>query len=155
MFEKILVCLDGSKLAEQVVPYAAEQAARFGSKVFLVRVVTGTIAVPPDGSGAPAYTAEMVDQQIKLEGEESRSYLEQIAQSLREKGLNPEVTVLRRLPVGEAIVDYARENGIDLIALATHGHSGLGRLLMGSVADHVLKHSGLPMLVMRPRKEGR
>lgn len=155
MFGKMLVCLDGSKRAEQILPYAVEQASRFKSQIVLVRVVTGVMAIPPNATGTPAFTAEMVDQQIRLEESEARKYLEEVAQSLQEKGLNTEVVVLRRLPVGEAIVDYAKKSGIDLIALASHGHSGLGRLVLGSTADHILRHSGLPMLVVRPRENQR
>jgi len=152
MFEKMLVCLDGSKLAEQVIPYAAEQALRFGSRMVLAQVVTGTLAVPLTSGGAPAYTGKMVAEQLRLEANEAGRYLEEIARSLQEKGLNVETAVLQRLPVGEAIVEYARQSEIDLIALSTHGHSGLGRLVFGSVADHVLRHSGLPVLVIRPRE---
>jgi nucleotide-binding universal stress UspA family protein len=154
MFEKILVCLDGSELAAQVIPYAAEQASRFKSRVVLLRVVTGTLAIPPTSAGAPAYTGEMVAEQIRLEEKEANEYLEGVARSLREKGLDVETAVLRHPPVGEAVVEYAQQNGVDLIALSSHGHSGLGRLVFGSVADHVLRNSGLPLLVIRPKKTG-
>jgi nucleotide-binding universal stress UspA family protein len=152
MFGKMLVCLDGSKRAEQILPYAVEQASRFRSHIVLVRVVTGVMTIPPDASGVPAYTGEMVTEQIKLEENEARKYLEEVAQSLQEKGFDVETVVLQHPPVGEAIVDYARKSGVDIIALASHGHSGLGRLVIGSTADHILRHSGLPMLVVRPEK---
>jgi nucleotide-binding universal stress UspA family protein len=58
------------------------------------------------------------------------------------------------LQVGEAIVDYAEGHEIDLIAIATHGRSGLGRLVFGSVADFVLREAGLPILVVKPKKSG-
>jgi nucleotide-binding universal stress UspA family protein len=58
------------------------------------------------------------------------------------------------LQVGEAIVSYADENSISLIAIATHGRSGLGRLVFGRVADFVLREAGLPILVIKPKKSG-
>jgi len=61
---------------------------------------------------------------------------------------------IRGLQVGEAIVSYANENNISLIAIATHGRSGLGRLVFGSVADFVLRETGLPILVIKPKKSG-
>jgi len=55
-------------------------------------------------------------------------------------------------PIGDIIVNYAEQNEIDLIAIATHGHSGLARMVFGSVADFVLKNSGHPILVITPKE---
>jgi nucleotide-binding universal stress UspA family protein len=85
---------------------------------------------------------------------EAKAYLEGLAQPLRDKGLNVQCVTLRGLQVGEAIVSYADESNISLIAIATHGRSGLGRLVFGSVADFVLRETGLPILVIKPKKNG-
>lgn len=151
MFERILVCLDGSKLSGQILPYAEEQALRFSSKVVLLQVVTlPTIGVA--GTEASPATGAMIAEQLQLKKKEAMNYLESVARSLQAKKIQVEVIILEATPVGNAIVDYASNNKIDLIAIATHGRSGLGRAVLGSVADFVLRESGLPILVIRPRE---
>ena len=148
MFEKILVCLDGSRLAEQILPYAGEQAIHFGSRVVLIHVATGPIdvPVPVPGELGVFVVPDLLPEQI----EKAEAYLEQVAQPLREKGLDVECVILSGAP-GDTIISYAHENEVKLIAIATHGRSGLGRLAFGSVADFVLRESELPILVMKPR----
>ena len=71
---------------------------------------------------------------------------------MKDKGLDAEYETMQGNP-GETIVTYADENDIGLIALCTHGRSGLGRLVFGSVADHILKRAGLPILIIRPQEK--
>ena len=154
MFKRILVCLDGSRLAGQVMPYAVEQAARFKAKMVLLRVVTlSTTAamapVPETGMGAPS--GRIIEKEMEVEEKEAWAYLEDAAQRLREEGLEVETAVLSGAPA-ETIVAFAAENGIDLIAIATHGHGGLGRLVFGSVADQVIRNAVVPLLVIKPRE---
>ncbi len=153
MFEKILVCLDGSPLSEQIMPYIIEEARCF-SKVVLLRVLaTPETAVPmgvPGVPGLPVYT-EATLRAYQREADEAPAYLEKIAGSLREKGLDVESVVQQGL-AGETIINYADANDIKLIALATHGRGGLKRLVFGSTADYVLRRSGLPILLVRPRE---
>jgi nucleotide-binding universal stress UspA family protein len=154
MFEKILVCLDGSELAEQILPYATEEAIHFGSRLVLLRVITSPSSMPMAAAGVPAYTTEAVTQQIESEEQETKAYLERLAQPLQQKGLHVECVTLHGLQVGEALISYADENNVGLIAIATHGRSGLGRLVFGSVADFVLRESGLPILLVKPKRSG-
>ena len=148
MFAKILVCLDGSSLAEQILPYANEQAIRFGSKLVLLQAVTisSTIAA----AATPGAEDILVDE-FRRETAEAKVYLESVAQPTREKGLDVECVVMEGLP-GRIIVNYADKSGIELIAIATHGRSGIKRLVFGSVVDYVLKESVLPILVVKPRE---
>ena len=163
MFKKILVPLDGSSLAEQVVSCAADEAAQHGGKLVLLRIT----ALPADlmppgisgyiGPGVPIYVAPgllgytpSLLEEIEREDDQATAYLEGIAQPLREKGLDVEVVTLQGNP-GQAIIDYANDNQVDLIVLATCGHGGLRRLVFGSVADFVLKESALPLLVIKPK----
>jgi nucleotide-binding universal stress UspA family protein len=150
MFEKILVCLDGSEIAEQILPYAAEESLRFRSQVVLLHVVPEPVIVTPGIPGAPVETPGMLEQMQK-EQKEASIYLEGVANQLREKGLAVEPVIMQGA-AGEAIVNYANENDMGLIAIATHGRSGLGRAVFGSVADYVLRNSGLPILVIRPQE---
>ena len=150
MFEKILVCLDGSKVAGQILPYAIEEAIRFRSKLVLLQV-TGAHIVPVAETGTSAIAVEAAAQQIEREQKDAKAYLEALAQQLREKGINAEYIMLQGLQIGQTIVEYANENAVDLIAIATHGRSGLKRLVLGSVAEFVLRKSRLPILVIRPK----
>lgn len=152
MFERILVCLDGSELAEQILPYATEEALHSGSKLVLLRVVGAQGAVAVAAAAAQVYTAEVVAHETEREDSEAKVYLENLARPLREMGLDVVWVALRGSQVGPAIVGYADQNDIGLIAIATHGRSGLGRLVFGSVADFVLRESGLPILLIKPKK---
>ena len=148
MFKNILVCLDGSSIAEQILPYATEEALRFNSKVILLQIIAipATVAGPAE----PGLMAGLLEQ-AKREETQARTYLERIAAPLRQKGLEVQTVTLQG-PPGETIVDFARKNNVGLITMATHGRSGLKRLVFGSVADHLLRSSGLPMLVIRPKE---
>jgi nucleotide-binding universal stress UspA family protein len=154
MFEKILVCLDGSGLAEQILPYAAEQARRFGSQVTLLHVVLEPVMVSTGAAGGPEHLEKPgVLEQMKKEQQQTVTYLKRIAAHLHEQGVEVEPVLLQGSP-GDAIVSYAVDNNIGLIALASHGRSGLGRAVFGSVAEYVLRNSGLPVLVVRPQSSG-
>ena len=150
MFEKMVVCLDGSKLAEQILPVAEAQAEHFGSKITLLQVITLS-AIELAGDGSSHYVGQLIAEQMQIAEKNAIGYLHNIAQSLREKGLEVNEVVLQGTPPGEVIVSYASKNKINIIAIATHGHSGLGRIVFGSVADYVLRQSGLPILVIKPK----
>jgi nucleotide-binding universal stress UspA family protein len=140
MFKKILVCLDGSKLAEQVLPYATDVALGCGSKMVLLQVVASGVSISPGVS---------VQTPLSLE-QDAKDYLAGVASSLMMGGLSVEWTAVEGKP-GEAIIKYANETGVDLIAIATHGRSGLRQVVFGSVAQHVVRESGLPILLTRPK----
>lgn len=151
MFRKILVCLDGSKLAEQILPYAMEAALRLGSKLVLLQVIV--VQTPPVvAAGASTYAVKAAGQQIEKDETEAKAYLDDLAQPPREMGLDVECVTLRGWQIGQTIIDYAEDHKVDLIAIATHGRSGLKRLVFGSVAESVLRGSGLPILLIKPRE---
>lgn len=156
MFEKIAVCLDGSGLAEQILPYAAQTAQRFKSAVVLLRVVGEPFIVGPGvpgAAGGPIVTPGM-ERHVEEEERLSDAYLKVVANRLeKEYGLSPECVTLLGA-AGKAIIEYAAGNQVDLIAIATHGRSGPARVLFGSVADFVMRQSRLPMLLVRPTVPG-
>jgi nucleotide-binding universal stress UspA family protein len=152
MFKRILVCLDGSKLAEQILSYAKEEALHFNSQLTLLEVVTFPTMVAWAEEVAPSQTGGWTEETIHRKAEEVKAYLEHVAKPLRMQGVNVECMVLQGSPIGDAIINYAQNNKVDLICIATHGHSGLGRAVFGSVADHVLRESGLPILVIKPQE---
>jgi len=159
VYGKILVPLDGSKLAEGVLPQVEELARRFDSEVTLIQVVaplsklvaeTTPASLEPSGAAA-AVGVGAAAEALKAEREGARSHLDGIVQRLKAEGLKARGEVVEG-GAGSAIVDYARRHGMDLIAMSTHGRSGLRRLVYGSVADHVLRNAGTPVLLIRSRE---
>ncbi|MFU8795942.1 MAG: universal stress protein [Dehalococcoidia bacterium] len=146
--KKILVCLDGSRLAEQVIPCAAGQALGFQAHLVLFQVVSGPLDYSPGITGAAPVENAALGEMTREALNSAKAYLEQIAAPLRRQDIqvNTAATVGR---AGETILGYAGRHSMDLIAIATHGRSGLGQALYGSVADHVLRESGLPILLVR------
>jgi nucleotide-binding universal stress UspA family protein len=149
MHEKILVSLDGSDLSEQILPYALEQAKRFRSRVVFIRVVTDLPIYSSPGD--PRVVVEQLDR-IPRAKREAESYLYSVAKPFWDAGLEAECVAVQGSPE-ETIVRYAEENGVNLIMLATHGAGGLGRALVGSVADHVLRQSRMPVLAVKPHRD--
>jgi nucleotide-binding universal stress UspA family protein len=109
-----------------------------------------TVIAPgvPGASGGPIYTKGEIEREQKDE-KMGQNYLEHIAKPMQSAGIKVECVVLAGMP-GETIVSYAEANEIDLIAIATHGRSGVRRLIFGSVADFVLRNSHLPILLIKP-----
>ena len=107
---------------------------------------TSDDAAAPDGRAL-----DLNQKRAEATETEARQYLEGVARLLRQEGLQVEAVTMRGAP-SEAIVRYAQDNGIDLIAMATHRRSGIGRLVFGSVADFVLRELGIPVLVVKPQE---
>ncbi len=149
MFKKVAVCLDGSKLAEQILPFVMAGATKFNSNVVLLRVLDVPSAVPYIDGTPP--DADIVTQESRKEEEDAGKYLDSVAISLRDEGLDVESVILHRISADEAILDYAAENEVDIIAMTTHGRSGLLRTVLGSTADSVVRKSGLPVMVISPK----
>jgi nucleotide-binding universal stress UspA family protein len=141
----ILVPLDGSALAEAALAPAAALAGPLRARLLLLRAVE-----PPVVAGA-AYATGYVyaDYDPGPALEEARGYLEGVARGLRERGLTADVAA-EEGPAAAAIARAARERGAGLIAMATHGRSGIGRLVLGSVATGVLHQAAAPLLLLRP-----
>jgi nucleotide-binding universal stress UspA family protein len=151
-FNRILVCLDGSGFAEQIIPYAATEAKLHQGAIVLLRALT-TAGIIVD-TVSVGYVSSAIDDQLREDEAIARKYLEEVAEPLRADGF--EVTcIIIPGPPGEAIVEYACREQVSLIAMATHGRGGLGRLVLGSIADHVVKHSGLPILLIKPKKDNK
>jgi nucleotide-binding universal stress UspA family protein len=147
MYQRVLVPLDGSQLAESILPLA-EKVAGPQAELVLLRVVE------PLSAGEVMASAGVVTPDALLARElDAKHYLAGVESRLKSKGLR----VQRRLQVGRAadeILATARAAGADLIAMTTHGRSGVTRLLFGSVAEAVLRASPIPVLMMRMTPEG-
>ncbi len=152
MYDKILVCLDGSDFAERILPYIEEEADCFKKVILLLVVLTPEVTLPLGVPGTPGVTIQTAGrlEHFQKELAEAPGYLERMAQHLKDIGMDVECVVLEGHP-GEAIVDYAEDNGVRLIAIATHGRSGLRSVIVGSTAEYILRKSGLPVLMITPR----
>lgn len=147
--ETILVPLDGSDLSEQALEHATELGELFGSAYHLTRVV----AYPLDiASPYLPYTVQM-NQNILADAKATAAeYLEERADRMRRRGLRVTTSVAVDAQAGHGILSEADAVGCDLIAMATHGRSGMGRLVLGSAADKVLRGTQVPLLLYRPAK---
>ena len=154
MFEKVLVCLDGSALSEEILPYIENDGRSF-KKIILLKVIgTPGVSLPlgvPGEALSPVQTNAMI-KRMQEDMKKTPPYLEAKARPLRDKGFDVECVVLEGTPA-QSIVDYARDNEVGLIAVATHGHTGFREILMGSTAEYLVKHSGLPILMVTPVKK--
>jgi len=142
MYQRILVPLDGSELAEVVFTYAKELAGRLDLEIILLHVYS------PNASGAVPMRQAYIERATEIIRRQSREVQERT-------GIKPggkPVEVQGELVVGyaaEEILRYADENAVDLILMATHGRSGIRRWTMGSVADKVLRATKVPVLLVR------
>ncbi|MDA0768720.1 MAG: universal stress protein [Chloroflexi bacterium] len=150
MYSRILVPLDGSKLAEKALPHAQGLAKTSGATIHLISVFSrnpsGGMALTGGLDSDPS-TADLARQleEAQLSGVEE--YLERVAAQLEHDGIQSE----REVCEGSAhdhIIDYAKQHGIDLIVMSTHGHGGLKRMLLGSNTDRVIRTGDVPVLVI-------
>ena len=142
MYQKILAPLDGSELAERALEHikTVTEGSR-ASKVVLLQVIPW-----------PAHPAHTIsDELIRSEGEKAeagaRDYLARVADSLKADGIAVEIDIAYG-GAAEAILDYAKKNKVNLIVMSTHGRSGVSRWFFGSVAERVLRHSVIPVLII-------
>ena len=147
MYQRIVVALDGSETAEQILPHVETLASRFGAAVTLVRA---TSLVEPALAAEAGVGSGFADPTPLLEAQrsEARKYLDQVAERLRSVGISVTCDQPESRPA-EAILDAVQRVNADLLALTTHGRSGLGRLVFGSVADEVLHKAACAVLLVR------
>jgi nucleotide-binding universal stress UspA family protein len=150
MYERILVPLDGSDLAELALPHARELAHRLQARVWLIRVVPPVFqpVLPP-----PAMAIDLAASALAQTERLAEEYLEQVRAQLAADGLTVHSLVARGDPATEVLA-AARDVQARLIAMATHGRSGLARWVLGSVAAKVLSAASIPVLLVRPGSSG-
>jgi nucleotide-binding universal stress UspA family protein len=151
---RILVPLDGTPLAEQIIPAALALAELTGAAVTLLRVVEPVIrfAYLPEGElgGVSTDLYREIGKREKHHEQEARTYLERVADRLRARVPQVWVRVVVDESPAPAILREAEEMHADLIAMETHGRHGVPRLILGSVADKVVRGAHVPVLVHRP-----
>ena len=153
MFERIVVPLDGSRLSAQAIPYATEVGKRFGAEIILVRVISpDDLALVPE-----VQAADNSNSTDKIQREETddadnaayaKRYLTNWSQSLKSQGVKASYEVLVGNPA-KAIMLLAKNQQASLIVMMSHGKGAFRRAITGSVADEILRHSSIPVLIIR------
>ena len=140
MFFKILVPLDGSSSSEAALKSASFLARAFQSEIKLVTVEDIPMPIYPG-----EVNAEMIDQLRK----DADAYLQARAHELREDGCSVTTVLLPPGPVAQRILDEVKKERTDLIMVGSHGRSGISRVLLGSVAEHLARHAPCPVMITR------
>lgn len=150
MFEKILVPLDGSQVGEAALPYVTDLVQKLVPcgkvEVVLLQVVSGLThyVLVGEVSAQVPYSPKEMEQIVKS----AKAYLEKVGKTIAAKG----ATVTARVETGPAaqeIIRVADETKADMIAMSTHGRSGLSRWALGSVTDKVLREGNRPVFTVR------
>ena len=144
-FEKLLVPLDGSEVAAGVLPFVEDVAKRFGASLVLYHAVPPISAYP----GFETVNPQLDGKVLQEMQQQAKELLSAAARDIEGRGTHATVAVSIDLAV-DGILRAAKETGADLIAIGTHGRSGLGRMVMGSVANAVMRRSTLPSLLVHP-----
>lgn len=160
MYQRILVPLDGSTRAEAILPHVEELARRFDATIILATVVEA-IAMPTAGAlmaepGDAVWAWEearafRAAQSVSSGGQQAEEYLAGVQRRLLDKGLRADKHVVFGGPVAKTIMQLADTENADLIALASHGHTGLAQVFYGSVAASILHRVDRPLLIVRSR----
>ena len=152
MYKKIMVPLDGSELAECVLPHVESfiEGCKVKQFVFVRVVEPATVFY----GGDYTISSDILREKEIVVQENARDYLAQVLDRLDYKSADLQAEVLTG-HIADSLVDYAENNEFDLILIATHGRSGVRRWVRGSIADKVLRSSNIPVLMVRaPGSEG-
>jgi nucleotide-binding universal stress UspA family protein len=143
MYRTILVPLDGSRRAETILPHVATLASCFQAQIILLQVIEPVpiMAGPTMVYTTPSYIDDVTRRDVE-------SYLVGKQVSLRNQGITC-VTCLEHGQVVDQIINVARRENVDLIAMASHGRTGLSQMFYGSVANGVLHRIDRPLLLVR------
>jgi nucleotide-binding universal stress UspA family protein len=151
MIKKILVPLDGSKLAESVLPYVEELATKLDAEVDLISVTNRVQGYWPFEDLSKPHQTRLSPQATCSMEEHAANYLNTAAKRLEEKSIK----VVKEVICGKTAQEinfYANDNHSDLIIISTHGRGGLSKLTHGNIAEKVLKQSHVPVVLIRPQK---
>lgn len=136
-YQKVMVTLDGSELAERALPLAQMLAQAMGAELVLLRVV-GPLPVPVD--------LGLDEKMVGARREEAEAYLAAVADRLEDAPAVTTVTLVG--PAAQRIVQYAQEHGVDLMVMSSHGRSGASRWVHGSVTTRILRHAPCSLAVV-------
>lgn len=161
MYSKILLTLDGSEVSQQAIPHAVTLAKQTGAEVILLQVIDSESQMLMRAAGATIepiavgqVTSDIAHDAVIAEREEAQANLDTVKAAMLAQGVATVSCEIREGYPGDAIVEAANEAKVDVVVIATHGRSGLGRAILGSVADHVVRHAGqASVLLVRARED--
>ncbi|HLW64947.1 MAG TPA: universal stress protein [Gemmataceae bacterium] len=152
----ILLPLDGSPFADQILEPAAKMAQVMGSELTLLRAVPPLPVLEPPIAGAYPPNLDAMLQRLEETQQQlmqsARQELDRTAAQLQARVKAVQIRVIENMPADE-ILQSAKPPAIDMVALATHGRRGLARVFLGSVSDKVIRGSHVPILVVRPKEK--
>lgn len=147
MYRKVLVPLDGSRRAEAILPHVEQLAKRYQAGVLFMQVVQSHKIIMDHSNG---YTAEIQRVATEQDTHEAETYLFSLVGDFREKRIDAE-KIITHGPVVDSIIAVANQEHADIIAIASHGRTGLTRVFYGSVAASLLQRVDRPLLLIRSR----
>ena len=156
-FERITVPVDGSELAEEILPHVVYLSSAMSLAVDLVQVNPSRDDYYRSLSIGPSEVARVTpsyEEYIEIVDGEAESYLANLKERLTRQGAASVSTSLLHGPAADTIADLASATSNNLVAMTTHGRSGVGRLVLGSVAERVVRQSGDPVLLIRGARGG-
>jgi nucleotide-binding universal stress UspA family protein len=140
IFSKILIAIDGSDASMDAADYAISISKQHNAELYALHVIRADVDL-----FGPHETSEFMTR-MRNEGEK---YLNKVKFKANEKNIQIKTEIISFINIAGAIVDYAEENNIDLIVIGTRGRSGFKKLLLGSVASHVVTYAHCPVLVIK------
>lgn len=146
MYGTILVPLDGSQRAEIILTHVIELAKKFTAKVILLEAVEQKLVYT--GDLEVSASSAKVDAELAKQIKNAEAYIKGVKEKLEQQGIQVTTRIMQGPPV-EAIIAMAKEENVELIALASHGRSGLARVFYGSVAAGILHRADRPLLLIR------
>lgn len=144
MYDSVLIPTDGSPGAEAAIGHGVNIAEKYGATVHALYIIDAG-----DPSGSSTEQLENLETELQEQGEES-------AETVTAQAALEGVDAVREISSGaprKAILAYADDADIDLIVMGSHGKTGLSRVLLGSVAEHVVRHSSSPVLIVKPDED--
>jgi nucleotide-binding universal stress UspA family protein len=144
MFQRILVPLDGSSRAERAIPVALRLAHASGGSLVFLRAVSVATEFWPFLPGQQSLASTAIDSVLS----EAQGYLAHVRTAFHEQDVAIE-TIMQVGPAASTILQIASDKHVDLVVICSHGHTGLTRQIMGSVAERVARHAPVPVLLLR------
>jgi nucleotide-binding universal stress UspA family protein len=153
MYQTILVPLDGSPRAESILSHVENLATRFKAKVIFIQVVEPPLQFVNPSLYETTIQSDVIHEHLmdyKRKQEEITAYLKGIQDGFQKKGIDTRVLV-EQGPAVESIISAAQKENVDLIAIASHGRTGMSRVFYGSVAAGIMQKIDRPILIIRTR----
>jgi nucleotide-binding universal stress UspA family protein len=144
VLKKILAPLDGSELGESALPYAIEICRKTGATLHVLHIISTAYKM----AGGTEYALKLQHQLLDVLHEEAKQYLAGVAEKLKKENIEFKTETTTGYP-SVAILEYSKANNIDMIAISSHGQSGIDRFVMGSTTDKVIHNSEHPVLLVR------